>query len=88
LNDAHANFDGAGFHACDFSLVPPRRPFAQHEATPATGERQQHTGTNKRESYSTLHSLENARSFFNEASTFVGGDSVKDKNSLPNLICT
>jgi hypothetical protein len=63
--------------------MAPGRAFAGHETAPATGERQQHAGTDEVESRATFHAGKNASSFFNEASTFAVGDSVKDKKSLP-----
>ena len=63
--------------------MPPRRALAEHKSAPATCERQQHASTGDIKTHATLHASENASSFFNEASTLAGADSVKDKDSLP-----
>jgi hypothetical protein len=62
-------------------LVSPGRPFARHAA--AAGKRQQQTCADDIKPHATLHIRKNASSFFNEASTPVAGDFVKDKKSLP-----
>ena len=83
LNDPGADLDGTRFQTFNLGLVPPGRPFAGHEAAPAAGERQQQTCADEIETHATFHTRKNASSFFNEASTPVAGDFVKDKKSLP-----
>jgi hypothetical protein len=63
--------------------MPPRSAFAGKNATPTAGERQQHACTDEIVRNATLHARENASSFFNGVSTLAVGDSVKDKDSLP-----
>ena len=68
LLDADADLDRARFQAGDLGLVPPDRTLAMQEAAPATGERQQQHRAGKIGTDATLHTRENASSFFNETS--------------------
>src|SRR5262249_13381827 len=59
LHNTRAELDRPRFHALDLGLVPPRRTLAVHEAPPATGERQQHAGTDEVDTHATLHARKN-----------------------------
>jgi hypothetical protein len=68
--------------------VPPGRTLAElQETAPAAGESQQHQSTGERKGNATPHARKNAGSFFNDASTLTGRETVKDKESLPAHGC-